>query len=102
MSWASKSKPHPPTLFILIPSLSLAITFSDRRSLSCSAVFLLPLFSFPSTPNPDVNSFNWSVGFYLGLLCLVLPWYFFSARKWFKGPGERDHPPPPAPVVVEQ
>ncbi|XXH05286.1 hypothetical protein Hte_011711 [Hypoxylon texense] len=51
----------------------------------------LPLFSFPSGPNPTVNSFNWSVGFYLGLLCLILPWYFLSARKWFTGPGEREH-----------
>lgn len=82
-------------LFIIIPSLSfLLIYFSSflLTSVLVYAVFVLPLFSFPSTPNPDVNSFNWCVGFYLGLLCLVLPWYFISARKWFKGPGERDHP----------
>ncbi|KAI1772020.1 amino acid permease [Hypoxylon cercidicola] len=54
-------------------------------------VFTLPLFSFPTTPNPSVNDFNWSVGFYLGLLCIILPWYFLSARKWFNGPGEREH-----------
>lgn len=52
-------------------------------------VFTLPLFSFPSSPDINKNTFDWSVTFYLGLLSLILPWYYFRARKWYTGPAER-------------
>ncbi|KAH8881496.1 amino acid permease [Thozetella sp. PMI_491] len=54
-------------------------------------IFTIPLFSFPMDPNPTASTFNWSIVFTAGLLCLVMPWYFISARKWFKGPGENAH-----------
>lgn len=62
-----------------------------RLVLTLTLVFTLPLFSFPSAPHPNVDTFDWSVAFYLGLLSLVLPWYFFRAKNWYQGPGEQVH-----------
>ncbi|KAJ9154758.1 Amino acid permease [Pleurostoma richardsiae] len=60
------------------------------RLIACVwTIFTLPLFSFPSNPLPNAKTFDWSVVFYVGLLSIVLPWYFFRARRWFVGPGER-------------
>ncbi|KAM0811815.1 putative Amino acid permease/ SLC12A domain-containing protein [Seiridium cardinale] len=53
-------------------------------------IFTLPLFSFPDSPNPDATTFNWSIAFNGGLFLIVLPWYFFKARKTFHGPGAKD------------
>ncbi|KAK6070644.1 choline transport protein [Seiridium cupressi] len=53
-------------------------------------IFTLPLFSFPDSPNPDATTFNWSIAFNGGLFLVVLPWYFFKARKTFHGPGAKD------------
>jgi hypothetical protein len=54
-------------------------------------VFTLPILAFPSAPNPDVNSFNWSVVFYVALFMITIPWYFLRARKWFTGPALQSH-----------
>ena len=49
-------------------------------------VFTLPIFSFPSEPNPSAKTFKWTVPMYVGILCIIMPWYAFRARHWFKGP----------------
>ncbi|KAK9788051.1 putative Amino acid permease [Seiridium cardinale] len=61
------------------------------RLVACMwTIFTLPLFSFPDSPNPDATTFNWSIAFNGGLFLIVLPWYFFKARKTFHGPGAKD------------
>lgn len=50
--------------------------------------FTLPLFSFPESPNPDLTTFKWTVPFYVALMLIIIPWYYFRAHKWFLGPGE--------------
>ena len=61
----------------------------SRAALTNYQVFTLPIFSFPSNPKPNAKSFDWAPVFFVGLLALVLPWYFLRAKKWFVGPGER-------------
>ncbi|KUJ17104.1 amino acid permease [Mollisia scopiformis] len=51
------------------------------------AIFMLPIFSFPTTPNPTAKTFKWTVPIYIGIMCIIVPWYFFRARKWFFGPA---------------
>lgn len=48
---------------------------------------MLPIFSFPSTPNPTAKTFKWTVPIYVGTMCIIVPWYFFRAKKWFFGPA---------------
>jgi hypothetical protein len=60
------------------PLASLPYLLLTRRL----PVFTLPLLAIPENSNPTATTFNWSPIFFIGLLSIVVPWYFFRAHKW--------------------
>lgn len=55
---------------------------------SAFVILMVPILCLPSTTGKDLTAdgMNWTAVVYGGPMCLVIIWWFVSARKWFKGP----------------
>jgi hypothetical protein len=62
------------------------ILYFRLHSYSSETAFMLPLFSFPM-PNPTAKTFKWTGPIYMGIICIIVPWYSIWAKKWFFGPA---------------